>query len=95
MSELEQKIDPVLYSSIEILAWNVAFKMVAATYPEDGDDSCSYFMWLKEADLPDGYTVWAQYDSYKLQELQELIEQYKDSIMAFTEKVLTFCTVIA
>jgi hypothetical protein len=96
MKPLEKLIGPVTYLTIDKHAWNHALDMVMSTVPPPDfyesslyESACEEFMDAdSDGDWPEDFVVWQPFENWDLGDIQELVEEFRDSLMIFASQTL-------
>lgn len=100
MSNLDQHLDANKLATLEATASNMALSLVMSQHPllspfEIYDSAYEEFMDANsDDDWPEGFLAWQPFENYRLGDMQDLLEDFRDRLMVFAERVLVDCEVI-
>mgnify|MGYP000306626285 FL=1 len=100
MSNLDQHLDANKLATLEATASTMALSLAMSRHPlhspfEAYDSAYEEFMDANpDDDWPEDYLAWQPFENYTLGDMQDLLENFKDSLMVFANQVLVDCEVI-
>lgn len=102
MKSLDKLIGPVTFLTIDQHAWDEALKMVMSEVPPPAfyetstyDTASDEFMDADpNGDWPEDFLSWQPFENYGLGETQELVENFRDSLISFAKTTLMDAGVI-
>ena len=100
MINLEKHLDAKKIAALEATVSLMALSVVMSRHPvlspfEEYDSAFEEFMNAdSNGDWPEGFMAWEPFSNYSLGGMQDLLENFQDSLMTFAKQVLVDCEVV-